>query len=334
VLFTCAGQRVDIVTAFKAAGATTLAADANPLAPALYQADRLAVVPTVGDAAYLRAIVDLVRAHAVDVIVPLHDLDQLKLARARGELDAIVLLPDAEVVERMRDKYLAHRFFEARGIGSPLTWLPDELPAAVPFPVLVKERYGYGSRNLYPAADEEELDFFLKRTPVSSIVQATCAGNEFSIDVLCDFTGRCLNAIPRTMIESKGGESIKGRTIDDADLIELGRHVAEAFPAKGPATIQCFRDPDGTYRVTDVNPRFGGAFPLPLCAGSRYPELVLALVDGKRVEPRVGEFRAGVVMTRFPSSVCLTAAEDGAFQPLDNRRPRSEQQRPHVESGA
>ena len=37
-----------------------------------------------------------------------------------------------------------------------------------------------------------------------------CRGEEFSIDVLCDLEGRCLNAIPRTMVESKGGESIKG----------------------------------------------------------------------------------------------------------------------------
>ena len=47
VLFTCAGQRVDIVRAFRAAGATALAADADPLAPALYHADRQAIVPRI-----------------------------------------------------------------------------------------------------------------------------------------------------------------------------------------------------------------------------------------------------------------------------------------------
>ena len=36
VLFTCAGQRVDVVTAFGRAGARTVAVDANPLAPAIY----------------------------------------------------------------------------------------------------------------------------------------------------------------------------------------------------------------------------------------------------------------------------------------------------------
>ena len=44
VLFTCAGQRVDIVTAFTAAGATTVAADVDRLAPALYHADVQALV--------------------------------------------------------------------------------------------------------------------------------------------------------------------------------------------------------------------------------------------------------------------------------------------------
>ena len=54
------------------------------------------------------------------------------------------------------------------------------------------------------------------------MVQACCRGEEFSIDVFCDLDGRCLDAIPRTMIESKGGESIKGMTIKDPDLIEFG----------------------------------------------------------------------------------------------------------------
>ena len=49
VLFTCAGRRVDIVTAFGRAGATTVAADVNPLAPTLYHADHRAFVPRVDD---------------------------------------------------------------------------------------------------------------------------------------------------------------------------------------------------------------------------------------------------------------------------------------------
>src|SRR5204862_7695766 len=113
----------------------------------------------------------------------------------------------------------------------------------------------------------------------------------------------------------------KGMTIKDAELIELGRAVAEALPLAGPANIQCFREPEGRLEVTDVNPRFGGAFPLPTAAGSRYPELALALANGERPEPRLGDFRAGVVMTRFFSNLCLTAGPDGTLEPFAEELP-------------
>ena len=187
--------------------------------------------------------------------------------------------------------------------------------------MLVKARRGFGSRHIFRAESPAELEFFLARTPVDSMVQAVCHGAEFSIDVFCDLDGRCLNAIPRTMIESKGGESIKGMTVRDWDLIEHGRAVAEALPLKGPGTIQCFREADGTHRVTDVNARFGGAFPLPHAAGSGYPELALALARGERPEPRLGEFREGILMTRFFSHLTLVPGEDGSLIPFSEELP-------------
>ena len=316
VLFTCAGQRVDIVSAFRRAGATTVATDVDALAPALYHADHRALVPRVDDLGYIDALRDLVAVHDARLIVPLTDLDHVILARSRAELaPAAVLVPDEETSLRCADKYLAHLFFDEHGIGSPPTWLPTELPDEVPFPVLVKARKGFGSRHIFRADNQSELDFFLRYTTVESMVQRVCSGVEFSIDVFCDLEGRCVAAVPRTMIESKGGESIKGMTIKDPDLIEFARVTSEALRIIGPANVQCFRDPDGTLQVTDVNPRFGGGFPLPTAAGSRYPELAIALANGEALEPRFGDFREGVVMTRFFSQVILEEV-DGALEPV------------------
>jgi carbamoyl-phosphate synthase large subunit len=313
---------VDIVSAFARAGATSIAIDVNPLAPALYHAERYALVSRVDDPNYLTQLQQLIDENDVRLVVPLTDLDQDLLARRREELEpALVLLPHEEIVAAMGDKFLAHELFCRRGIGSPDSWLPDELPEDVELPVYIKARTGFGSRHIYRCDTHDALQFHLAQTPVPSIVQAACAGEEFSIDVFCDFEGNCLNAIPRSMIESKGGESIKGMTIADPELIELGRNVSEALPLAGPANVQCFREPDGRLLITDVNPRFGGAFPLPLAAGSRYPELALALANGERPEPRVGEFRAGVVMTRFFSDLCLTAGPDGTLEPFAEELP-------------
>jgi carbamoyl-phosphate synthase large subunit len=314
VLFTCAGLRVDIVSAFGKAGALTVAVDVDPLAPALYHADRIALVPRSDDPGYVSALVGLVREHDVRLVVPLSDVDTALLA---GEGDALtpalVLGPSAEVAMAMADKWIAHQLFEERGIASPRSWLPNDVPPNARYPLLVKARRGFGSRDIYRAADSAELAHYLAATPVDSFVQEQCLGEEFSIDVLCDFDGRCLNAIPRTMLHSKGGESIKGRSLKDWSLIEHGRHVAETIGIRGPANIQCFREPDGSLPVTDVNTRFGGGFPLPLAAGSRFPELAIALARGEQPEPRLGDFRDGVVMTRFYSDICLVEGPDGTF---------------------
>jgi carbamoyl-phosphate synthase large subunit len=322
VLFTCAGQRVDIVTAFRRAGARTLATDLNQLAPALYHADAHAFVPRVDDPTYVDALHALVREHDVKLVMPLTDLDHGVLARARDRLGALVLLPTPELVDALADKWLAHRLFEKHGIGSPPTWLPDDLPADLEFPVLVKARHGFGSRGIYRCEDRRELEFFLGYTTHDSMVQTACRGEEFSIDLFCDLDSRCLNAIPRTMIESKGGESIKGMTIDDDELVEVGRFVSETIGLVGPATVQCFREPDGTHRVTDINPRFGGAFPLPTAAGSGYPELAIALANGERPEPRLGDYRKGLYMTRFFGQLVLTAGPDGTLEPFAEELPQ------------
>jgi carbamoyl-phosphate synthase large subunit len=320
VLLTCAGQRVDVVRAFREAldglgwDGEVIAVDANPLSPALALADRGAVVPRASSPEYVPALAGLVAEHGVRAVLPLADLDNVELVAERDLLEgagAVLLLPDLAVAEAMFDKYRCHEALLAAGLPSPDTWVPEELPEPAPLPLLVKRRWGYASRDIYLCETLEQVRFFVGYAGVPVIVQHFCPGEQFSIDVLCDLEGRALNVIPRTMIESKGGESIKGTTIADTRLIDLGRRVAEGLRLVGPATIQCFDEPEG-LPVTDINCRFGGAFPLPLAAGSRYPELVLRLACGERIEPHVGSFTAGVTMTRYYDSVILPAGETAA----------------------
>jgi carbamoyl-phosphate synthase large subunit len=325
VLLTCAGQRVDVVRAFREAldglgwDGDVVAVDANPLSPALMKADRGVVVPPASSPDYVPALAELVTAHGVRAVLPLADLDNVELVAGRELLEragAALLLPDLAVAEAMFDKYRCHQALLAAGLPSPDTWIPEELPQAPPLPLLVKRRWGYASRDIYRCDSLAEVRFFVAYAGVPVIVQRFCPGEQFSIDVLCDLQGTAVNVIPRTMIESKGGESIKGMTIKDAELIEHGRRVAETMGIVGPANIQCFREADGSLPVTDVNPRFGGGFPAPTAAGSRYPELALALANGERPEARFGDFEEGVVMTRFFSQVMLRRRDGLGLEPF------------------
>ena len=295
VLLTGVGKRYDIISAF-AEHAFVVAADPSPLAPAQYAADVRVAPPRVDSPDYVPFLTDLAARHGVRAVIPLTDLDLEVLARS----DLPAFVPDAQVCRATFDKYEAHRLLLRHGLPSPPTWLPGE--PAHGYPAVVKPRQGSGSRSIHPAADAREAEFFAGYVKEPVMVQRFLDGPEFSVDLLCDLDGRCLNAIPRTMLESRGGESIKGAAIADPELIELGRAVAEALPLRGPATIQMFRDTELGLRITDINARFGGAFACPMYAalpGRTYPELIVRLSQGERIDPHVGEFLAGRTFTRF-----------------------------------
>ncbi|HEY1590323.1 MAG TPA: ATP-grasp domain-containing protein [Solirubrobacteraceae bacterium] len=299
VLLTGVGKRYDIVSSF-AQHATTVAADPNPLAPAQYAAHHRHPVPRIDDPEYVPALQELCERYGVGAVVPLTDLDLEVLSHARlaGALPAFV--PNPEIARATFDKYEAHLLLEGLGLPSPPTVLPGE--SVESFPVMVKPRQGSGARSIYRAADARAAEFFVSYVDEPTMVQKFMDGPEFSIDVLCDLDGRCLNAIPRTMIESRGGESIKGTVIADRELIELGARVSEALGVRGPCTIQAFRDREIGLGITDVNTRFGGAFPAPMYAalpGRTYPELIVRMASGERIEPHLGAFRAGVTFTRY-----------------------------------
>ena len=157
---------------------------------------------------------------------PLTDLDQSIARRAprRARAGARPRAPRPRCAAAMGDKYLAHVFFEEHGIPSPRTLAPRATCRTTrATPLLVKVREGFGSRHIYRADDRRAARVLSSaHTPGRLDGAGVCVGEEFSIDVFCDLEGRCLNAIPRTMIQSKGGESIKGTSIRDRELIEHG----------------------------------------------------------------------------------------------------------------
>ena len=189
--------------------------------------------------------------------------------------------------------------------------------------MLVKARHGLRVARDLPLRERSASSSSSSTTrPRTRWCRPCCRGEEFSIDVFCDLE----RALPQR--RAAHDDRVEGRRVDqghDDRRRRADRGRAVTSPRRiglvGPANIQCFREPDGTHRITDINPRFGGAFPLPTAAGSRYPELALALAAGERPEPRLGDFRAGLYMTRFFSELVLSAGEDGTLEPFAEELP-------------
>jgi carbamoyl-phosphate synthase large subunit len=298
-MITGVGRRYDIVASF-AQHTKVIATETSLLGPAQYAARVRALVPPLDDPEYVPALVRLCEEHDVGAVIPLIDPDIEVLARARMEGLLPALVPDPEMAAATFDKYEAHLLLERLGLPSPPTVLPDAEPGH--YPVVVKPRSGSNSRSIFHAKDRDQTRFFIDYAEEPVVVQRAMSGPEFSIDCLCDLEGRCLNAIPRSMIESRGGESVKGTVLDDPELVELGQAVSEGVGARGACMVQCFRDPQIGLRVTDVNVRFGGGYPAHMYGalpGRTYPELIVRMAGGERIEPHVGELQAGRTFLRY-----------------------------------
>ena len=307
VLVTSAGRRTSLLEAFREAaharGGRVWAGDLDGLAPALFLADEAVRLPRVTGADYLPALFDLVEQHAIRLVVPTIDTELPALAGARDALEALgcrLATSTADLVRISGDKWATYEAAQRTGIPTMRSWLPDALDGeALPEALFVKPRNGSASQHTY-AASPETLPAVLVRVP-RPIVQERIGGDEVTVDALFDFDGRLLHFVPRRRVRTVGGESIQGVTLREGRLngwLEsvLGR--LGALGARGPVTAQAF-DTDGQFLLLEVNPRFGGGFPLGHAAGARYPEWLLALVAGEDVPPRLGEYEDGLYMTRY-----------------------------------
>ena len=308
VLIIAAGRRTSLVRAFAeevhARGGRVYAGDVDGLAPALEFADEAIRTVPSHDPGFLQDILEVVRRHDIACIVPTIDADLPILAEARDDLLAAgcrAAVSATSFVNTTLDKYSTGVAFGAAGIHVPWTWIPPlEDSELLPDDLFVKPRSGSASQDAFRVS-KEHLQHALEQQS-APVVQEFLTGREITIDALLDLAGVPIHYVPRVRIRTLAGESVQGVTLDHDPSVELWiqrvLRVCSRMGAAGPVTIQAFLTHEGPV-LSEINPRFGGGFPLALEAGGRYPAWLLDMVAGIPVAPRFGDYEPGLYMTRF-----------------------------------
>lgn len=311
ILITSSGRRTSLLLAFKEAvkplGGKVLAGDIDGLAPTLFLADKALELIPVKNRNYIPHLCSIVEKEAIDLIVPTIDTELGALSESRAtfqELGCIPLVSNADLIEITFDKWKTFEFFSSNGIDVPLSWLPESLcESDLPDKLFIKPRNGSASQHTYKA-EKSTIGNYVKRVP-DPIIQEELKGPEVTVDALLDFQGRLIHYVPRIRIRTLAGESIEGETIDDRDLRPWLCRILELIGSKGgigPMTLQFFITDRGPV-LTEVNPRFGGGFPLANAAGGRYPEWIVQMLNGVEIKPRISEYRKGLYMTRHYTEI-------------------------------
>ena len=327
VLITAGSRRVALVEAFRRAmrelrlGGAVIVTDVNDLSPAVHVADRACEVSLSTAPTYLDEIAEICDVEGVDLLIPTID-EELPLfgdaIDAFSEQGVTVFSSVRRTAEQCNDKFVTSDVLRAHGVPAAVSYLPDTLPAEPVFPLFVKPRLGRGSVAAFAVQNARELAFFLEYVD-DPIVQEYLDGPEYTIDLLCDLGGRPISIVPRERLVIRAGVSDRGRTVDDPALTDVALACADAFEFRGAVNIQC-RVRDGRATIFEINPRYSGGIPLTIAAGADFPKLMLEMTLGRRVEPALGQFEAGLCMTSYEATLFI---EPAGRRPLRRCEPHS-----------
>ncbi len=286
VLVTGAGgpAAIAVLRAFEHDATVTLvAADMDPWAAGLYlvPASDRAVVPAGVAADFVDAVVDLCRSHRIDILVPTVDCELEPIALAAGrftDLGIRLLLPPAPVLAVTLDKQaLATACTDVVRVPrteSASTTDPDSWE----YPVIVKPRRGSGSRGVDVVASARDL--VGRDLGDDMLVQELLPGEEYSVDVLADSSGRVCAAVPRVRQRVDSGVSVAGYTVVDPELQAFATGAVEALGLPYVSNVQIRRDRLGRPALLEINPRVPGSLALTVAAGVDMARLAIDSLRG------------------------------------------------------
>lgn len=321
VLVSSAGRRGALVQIFRKVlrsvfgTGTIVAADRSPLCAAGILADHLEVVPSCDDDEFVPHMLDLCRRYGIGLLVPTIDPELAVYSAHRERFAAIgttVLVSAPPAVEISADKLRTFRWFTENSVptvrtaaldevlGSPQRWRP---------PWIVKPVAGSASNRVSRIDSWSELET-LHREP-DLIVQEVAQGQEHTVDAWVDGSGRCRCVLARSRLEVRAGEVQKAVTVDNPDLRDLVRRVVEQLPgAYGALNVQVVVD-GPTMSAIEINPRFGGGYPLSWQAGADFPKWAMEEIAGLSPTWTEAQLSAELIMLRYDEAVFVKASEVG-----------------------
>lgn len=325
ILFSSCGRRVELIRFFKDVlkgygEGKVVGVDINPLASALFEADRKYIVNRCNYPNFVYEIKKICAKESINIVIPLIDPELPIYSRHKNDFEregVIVTVSDYEVIETCFDKIKTYNFFKEAGIPCLKTVdIHDIHVEDIKFPAIIKPRKGSGGINVFEVCSRQEIEVLSRRIE-DPIIQEKAVGQEITIDSLVDMEGRPVKIVPRERLEIRAGESSKGRTIRDKELTDLTLKLLLKLKAVGPITVQCFKTETG-YLFSEINPRFGGGYPLSHAAGADFPKLILKMCRGEDITCGIGDYEENVYFTRYDEAFYLKVSQaENMFYEVD-----------------
>lgn len=318
ILITSAGKRVTLVNLFKKEltlnypEAKVFTTEMNPeLAPAGYVSDHCFQVSRVTDPTYLQQLIRICQENEVGMIIPTIDTELLLLASNRELLQQVGVVPvvsSLDFVAACRDKRNTNALFQRLNIRVPE---PRDKHHPV-FPMFAKPYDGSLSKDLFVIRNEQELTPEIMEHPKLIFMEYIDKSQykEYTVDLYYGRDNKLKCIVPRERIEIRAGEINKGRTRKNYLVTYLKERMGYLPGVIGCICIQLFyRESDQDVVAIEINPRFGGGYPMSYHAGANYPRFLIQEYFKKETISYTDDWRDNTLLLRYDSEVIVYDAQ-------------------------
>lgn len=284
ILITSAGKRVVLVKTFQKTlqemglDAKVYTVDLKPeMAPAGYVSEECIRVPRCTSDDYMDVLLQICIDKQIGVVIPTIDTELKVLSENRArflEQGIQIVISDTAFITTCRDKRLTDSLFHELGIPTPKIMDKDH----VTFPLFAKPYDGSLSANTHLVHDQEELTKDILNDPKMLLMEYvnTKEYKEFTVDMYYGQDGQVKGIVPRERIEIRAGEINKGITRKNMIVGFLKQRMGTLQGVRGCICLQLFyRLSDHDIKGIEINPRFGGGFPLTYYAKANYAEYII-----------------------------------------------------------
>lgn len=322
ILITSAGKRVSLVRIFQEAlrklslQAKVYTTDMKPeMAPAGFVSDGCFKVPRVTDDNYINRLIDICCTHNIGLIIPTIDTELTLLAENKSllrEKGVEVIVSSTDFVCACRDKRKTSALFQQLDICIPE--IRDKYHPK--FPLFAKPYDGSLSKDIYVIRNSEELTPEIMQHPKLIFMEYIdkTQYKEFTVDMYYGKDNRVKAIIPRERVEIRAGEINKGYTRKNY-LVSFLKERMDYIPGVvGCICIQLFYN-EMTHKVfgIEINPRFGGGYPLSYYAGANFPEYLLREYFLNESLSYADGWKDNTLMLRYDSEVIVYEEEGVRF---------------------
>lgn len=314
ILFCSVGRRGELIKNFKDSmkeNVRIIATDHSIYAPALYLADKHYIVPLINDETYLAKLVEICKEEKINAITTFIDPEIQILSENRNlfeSIGVIVLAPYIETAKLCFDKYEMFKYLRKNNINTVRTYSSIEdfnigyENNEISFPVFVKPRTGSGSVGAKKIDSMNELISVCKKDS-SLIIQEFMDGTDLDADVYVDtISHKAVSIFTKKKIETKIGGANKTISFKDEKLFSFVKEIVNIFQFNGPIDIDFFYK-DGQYFLSEINPRFGGAYLHAYGAGIDFIRLINNNINNIENIENIGDYDNDIVMMMYDSVV-------------------------------